>query len=923
MFNRTSAVFVTFFLVLLATGCAKTAEERFANAKSLRQQGKIPEAIIDLKSALQSEPNNGAMRFLLGQLYNSVFDGAAAAKELRLARKLGVNEDGLVGIELARALRMQGKFEEILKDILPGDKDKPEYRASVFALRGRAQHALGQSDLASRSLQEALKLQTENPEVQLLQAQLEAGKGELENALTILKRVTSEHPELVDGWSYQAEMLGAMGRNDETLVAYQQVLNLNPRDPRALMEVSRLYLRNSELAKAEEHARSLLEMYPTYPAAFAQLGVIQLAKGNVRDALDSALGALRLDPELRQGNMLAAYAHLALGSPIQAEPILTRHVERFPTDRTPRRALAGLLVQSGRAEDALATIQPLLDTEEPDSRDLSLAGEAYYRMGNSTKALELIRRATELAPQNPDVLARQALMKLGSGNLDAGLEELEIAVALTKTATPSDEMLVIALISKGDFERAEKVVADLEQRAPNHAITLNLKGIVQLAQQNTQEAANAFEAVLAIDPLNIPAAGNLAQINVYAGKPALARARYDKMLEKEPRYLPALMALGELEARLGDKAAAATAYERAVLASPETLEPRLKLGATYLALGQNRQGAATAKEALIRFPKSPSAILLAAKADLAIGETTQALNTISQLPIVRPNSASAAVQTARFQDSAGLPREAEKTLRSALERIPDSSDLKLTFAAMLVGEKRFDEAKKFALEVQEKLPGAPLGLLLEGEVYEAQGHYDQALVAYRKAVKAQPTGAFAKKVYVARRRGGDEKGAFEELKQWVGAHPIESAARHMLADVLNAKGDFKSAIAHYETLLERNSVQTPLVLNNLAWAYYRAKDSRAISTAESALKAAPYNANVLDTVGWILLEQGGDIDRAFDLLARAAATTPNSPTIRYHLAAALAKKGETEKAHAVLEDLLKKVSAFSSRAEAQALLDSL
>ena len=241
---------------------------------------------------------------------------------------------------------------------------------------------------------------------------------------------------------------------------------------------------------------------------------------------------------------------------------------------------------------------------------------------------------------------------------------------------------------------------------------------------------------------------------------------------------------------------------------------------------------------------------------------------------------------------------------------------------MLIAAKRPDDAMAFVKEVQKSLPGAPLGLLLEGEVYEAKGEFDEALSLYRRLVKDAPVGGFAVKVYESRRRGGDEGGALEELKQWVSAHPGELAARGTLADALSAKGDFKSAIAHYETILDQDVVPTR-VLNNLAWAYYVTKDDRAISTAKMAVDAAPNNANLLDTLGWIMLQQGSDIDHALGLLTRAALIAPDSIEIRYHLAAGLAKQGKIEAARTDLKRLLALDREFPSRAEAQTLLDAL
>ena len=58
--------------------------------------------------------------------------------------------------------------------------------------------------------------------------------------------------------------------------------------------------------------------------------------------------------------------------------------------------------------------------------------------------------------------------------------------------------------------------------------------------------------------------------------------------------------------------------------------------------------------------------------------------------------------------------------------------------------------------------------------------------------------------------------------------------------------------------------------------------------AEQANKAAPADPIILDTLGWILVEQG-KLDRALPLLKQAAALAPANADIRNHLGAALGK----------------------------------
>ena len=99
-------------LVALMSGCGAdiSPEQRVERARGAMDSGEIRTAIIELKNALQAEPNNGSARLLLGQAYARAGDGASAQKELGRARELGVSEADLQPW-LAKAQLLQGVLE--------------------------------------------------------------------------------------------------------------------------------------------------------------------------------------------------------------------------------------------------------------------------------------------------------------------------------------------------------------------------------------------------------------------------------------------------------------------------------------------------------------------------------------------------------------------------------------------------------------------------------------------------------------------------------------------------------------------------------------------------------------------------------------------------------------------------------------------
>ena len=96
-------------LVVAASGVETYVEE----ARSYLDQGKVKEAVIQLKNALQQDPKHRQARFLLGQAYLRSGDGASAEKELQQARELGLARQEWL-VPLARAYLLQGQYERLL-----------------------------------------------------------------------------------------------------------------------------------------------------------------------------------------------------------------------------------------------------------------------------------------------------------------------------------------------------------------------------------------------------------------------------------------------------------------------------------------------------------------------------------------------------------------------------------------------------------------------------------------------------------------------------------------------------------------------------------------------------------------------------------------------------------------------------------------
>lgn len=245
----------------------------------------------------------------------------------------------------------------------------------------------------------------------------------------------------------------------------------------------------------------------------------------------------------------------------------------------------------------------------------------------------------------------------------------------------------------------------------------------------------------------------------------------------------------------------------------------------------------------------------------------------------------------------------------------------MALADLEIRAGRYAQAMDIARQAQKRSAKSPLGYVMEGDVLMAQKQYPQAAKAYDTAFGLGRNSALAIKLHAAFSRAGKPDEADARLAQWLKMAPEDVPARLYAADAGLKAGKYKVAIEHYEWLLGKQP-ENVVALNNLAWAYQQAKDKRALETAERAHKLKPDNPAIIDTLGWILVEQG-DYKRATALLQKAVAAAPKAPAIRYHLAQAWLKSGDKVKAREELERLLAGETAFPERDEALGLLRQL
>lgn len=196
-----------------------------------------------------------------------------------------------------------------------------------------------------------------------------------------------------------------------------------------------------------------------------------------------------------------------------------------PTDRrTPvttlfARALALLFLSSFVCSvPGCAWVRHLLPNPTEESRDLTERAKAAADSTNYTRANELLRRAGELTPDDPEIYRQQAETFLAQGNRRDAIEALSHAVEKDPDDVASRVQLSKLLIAEELPDLAEEPLDRALEMDPRHVEGLLLKA--KLAENSGKQdvALETYHRVLGCDGEQVEARLALARLQASTGK---------------------------------------------------------------------------------------------------------------------------------------------------------------------------------------------------------------------------------------------------------------------------------------------------------------------------------------------------------------------------------------------------------------------
>lgn len=707
-FMRAAATIV--FVTIAMAGC-DSVEERVARhaerGAALVAEGDDARARLEFRNALELQESHAPSRLALAGIYEREGEFAAARANYALAAELD-RSDAESRWRLARLDLLLGRIDAAAAaaqeavEISPGNVDAVAMLASSRLSQKRVDEAAA---LAER----ALSLDAANVMAHVAAAAAKLALGDAAGALVVADLGLAAASKNLSLNLTRLRALEALGDGSAIDAQLASMAELFPNQPEFGAALARLRIDAGDIDGAEQ---ALRERAARSDDPDLTLDVVRFL--NESSGRDAAVTALIAEIDASGDAPPPALLVFALsqllnegGEAEAAERTLREFIERAeaPEEADEGRVrLARLALARDDAEEAAALLETVLSRDAEHVGALALRAAIQIEDYELEPAIENLRRAQSLAPENSTLLVLEARALERAGEPALARDRLAAATRVSGHAPMIAAAYARTLVAAGQQEAALSILAETARRWPEDAQTLARFAALRLAAGDwagardvaTQlRALDSPGAVVTADRIEATALEGLGlhaesvalleraaeadsvaltalmQRRLQAGDVAGATAAVDARLEQAPDDGRAQVLRAELELRAGDVASAEARLERLSAKQPDDPSGPLALARLRLAQGDLSRAESAARAGLEANSGATALRLMLAgileergEIDGAIAEYEKLYETSPDTPLVANNLASLILERSG-DDPAALDRA--ETIATRLE----------------------------------------------------------------------------------------------------------------------------------------------------------------------------------------------------------------------------------------------------------------
>jgi tetratricopeptide (TPR) repeat protein len=753
------AVAAVCLLVALLTGCSRDPNVRkqkyLESGQRYFDKGQYREAEIQFQNAIQVDSRFADAHYKLALAALKLQQWPSALQELLTTVQIQPDQYA-AHLDLANLLLLGRQFNDA-KEHLDLLAQKQPNNPDVYLARANYYAATNNTTAALADMQKALQLDPSRSDSYLNLALLQMHGQQWDAAEASFKKAVELSPKSTNALVSLGNFYQTRGRFPEAEPWFRRAIETAADDPNPRLSLASLYMAENKPGQAEEFLRQSKKDFPNNSVGYRMLGDFYFAN-NQLDKATAEYAVLHQDHDKDMVVKKNYIQLLILKDRIDDARKLNDEVVKAKPDDPDAQIYKGEIeIRSGKASDAVTTLQAVLKNDPDNPVAHYQQGLAFDLLGNSNRAEAEWRDAVRL---RPDIVeAHRALAGVAIHRSDAsGLAQEADQIIAWQPAAPDGYLLrAVADIDRKQYATADEFIHRSLEKEPNNPAAYVQLGNLRMAQSQYAEAQKDYQQALDQDPNSTDALGGVLNVDLVQKQPDRAIAAAKTQLARYPKNVGFHIMLGQLlMEQKKDLAGAEQEFKQASDLDKKNSEALVKLGQV-----QNERGA-----------------------------TYQALQTYLDGSKTNPKEVAFYLLAGGIYESKQDWDHAKQQYQKVLEIQPENPLASNNLAyVMLQQGGNVDVAFAMAQTARRQLPDNPNSADTLGWAFYHKHVYTSAIGLFKEAVKKEPDNAlFNYHLGLAYAKSGQAALARQQLDKVVKLKPNFPGVDELRQAVAEAKG---------------------------------------------------------------------------------------------------------------------------------------
>lgn len=367
----------------------------------------------------------------------------------------------------------------------------------------------------------------------------------------------------------KAETFSAKGDYTEAKRIYLKALAQNHKNVRVRNNLGVLYMVLGDFQKALEQFEEILKLDPLYANAYENIGIILIRKFDYKRAAEVLKRALSLNPESHTAHYNYGLALIGLENYNEGISELKSAIGFNPSFSEAYSVLGEMYYRFDNVTEANESLKKAIAVDPENYSAYNTLGLISLRQAKHDAAFGYFNRALK-GPRNVQVVALYniALVHIAKKDADKAIEYLKKATDLEPGFAAAYNDWAMILIQRGNLDEAEKnFVKAISIEPKNRIFNFNLIDVYK-NKKMFKEAIEICEYLIKLDAKNAQAYDELGFIHSMTGDGKRAKENYEKAIQANPAYAEAHYHLGVLYDKSGFTDKAMTEYRSVLKLNP-------------------------------------------------------------------------------------------------------------------------------------------------------------------------------------------------------------------------------------------------------------------------------------------------------------------------------------------------------------------